>query len=225
MPEGTAVKRETEGRGARKAARGRPAGSVNRPKSLIPKNVGNKLLANMEAQLAPEQFEYLKGVVRDGKPIETKNEVDTLIALLTRNLYPALIHEMLPVEDGGLGGVYRKDVTDRLKIVHSLFNLRHQIDKNDEPEDTKSDTILTITAKRGFNLDRLGILVGQQPDSMERDSHRIGGESDPIRALPDTLSERPFEVSYSEQGSPDRVLDGDSDGGRVLRDDEDELQG
>jgi hypothetical protein len=179
----------------------------------------------MQEQLSPEQFDYLKGVIRDGKPIQTKDEIDTLIALLSRNLYPALIAEMLPPEEGGLGGVYRKDVTDRLKIVQGLLNLRHQIDKNDEPDNTKSDTILTITTKRGFNPERLGILIGQQSVSVERSPDGVGGRADEVRALPDSLSERPLDDEGSEQGAADWILNSHSDGGSTLGHDEDELQG
>lgn len=219
MPNGTAQKRPTEG--PRKGKRGRPPGSVNKSRSLVPRAVGNKLLEHMQEQLSPDQFEYLKGVVRDGKPIQTKDEIDTLIALLSRNLYPALIAEMLPPEEGGLGGVYRKDVTDRLKIVQGLLNLRHQIDKNDEPDDSKSDTILTVTAKRGFNLDRLGILVGQQPVSVDGSANGTRGQADEVRALPDTLSERPLDDEGGEQGAADWILDRHSDGGGALVNDED----
>lgn len=221
MPNGSAAVRTTEG--SRPGKRGRPAGSVNKSRSLVPKAVGAKLLDHMQEQLSPEQFDYLKGVIRDGKPIQTKDEIDTLIALLSRNLYPALIAEMLPPEEGGLGGVYRKDVTDRLKIVQGLLNLRHQIDKNDEPDNTKSDTILSITAKRGFNLDRLGILVGQQSVSLERSPDGVGGQADAVRALPDTLSERPLDDEGSEQGTADWILNSHSDGGSTLGHDTDEL--
>jgi hypothetical protein len=179
----------------------------------------------MQEQLSPDQFEYLKGVIRDGKPIETKNEIDVLIALLSRNLYPALISEMLPPEEGGLGGVYRKDVTDRLKIVQGLLNLRHQKDKFDEPDDSKSDTILTVTAKRGFNLDRLGILVGKQPDSVDGSADGVGGQADEVRALPDSLPERPLDDEGGEQGTADWILDRYSDGGGALVNDEDSVQG
>jgi hypothetical protein len=223
MPNGTAAVRSTEG--PRPGKRGRPKGSQNKSKALVPRNLGVKLLQSMERQLSPEQFDYIKGVVRDGKPIETKNELDTMIALLTRNLYPALVQEMLPVDEGGFGGHMRKDVTDRLKIVSSFLNLRYNIDKHDEPDSDKSDTILTVTAKRGFNAERLAILIGRQSDDMERSADGVGRQTNEIRALSDTLSERSFDVSGSEQGSSDRVLDSDSDGGRSLSDHETIVQG
>jgi hypothetical protein len=215
--------RTTEG--SRPGKRGRPKGSRNKSKSLIPANAGANLLRHMQEQLSPEQFEYLKGVVADGKPIQTKDEIDTLIALLSRNLYPALIGEMLPEEEGGSGGVYRKDVTDRLKIVQGLLNLRHQIDKRDVPEDDKSDTILTITGKRGFDIERLAILVGRPADRLDGSDNGVGEQADPIRAVPDQVLERPLYLENREQGPTDRVLDGDFDGGGALGDDSPELQG
>ena len=223
MPDTSAKARTTEG--SRPGKRGRPPGSKNKSRGLIPAKAGKQLLDHMQEQLSPEQFAYLKGVVADGKPIQTKDEIDTLIALLSRNLYPALIGEMLPEEEGGSGGVYRKDVTDRLKIVQGLLNLRHQIDKRDEPDTDKSDTILSITAARGFNVERLGILVGGQSGSLERSTDGTGREAYEIRALPDTLSERPLDVQSGEQGETDRVLYSHRDGGGARGDDEDELQG
>lgn len=219
----SASARTTEG--SRPGKRGRPAGSKNKSRSLVPATVGYKLLAHMEEQLSADQFEYLKGVVVEGKPIQTKEELDVLIALLTRNLYPALIQEMLPESEGGAGGVYRRDVTDRLKIVQGLLNLRHQKDKTDEPDSDKSDTILTITGRRGFNIERLGILVGGQSNGVDRSVDQLGERAYEVRALPDTLSERPLDVPSGEQGAADWVLDSDRDGGGSLSDHEDELQG
>ena len=223
MPNTGASVRSTEG--SRPGKRGRPKGSRNKSKGLIPYRVGQKLLGHMQEQLSPDQYDYLKGVVQDGRPIDTKNEIDTLITLLTRNLYPALIHEMMPEEEGGLGGIYRKDVTDRLKVIQGLLNLRHQKDKQDDPDSSKSDAILTITARRGFDLDRLGILIGKQPDHLDGSPDGTRGQTYEIGAVSDTVSERPLNLENSEQGETDRVLDSDSDGGGALVYDEDELQG
>lgn len=223
MSSTSATVRTTEG--SRPGKRGRPAGSKNKSKSLVPAAVGRRLLRNMEEQLSPEQFDYLKGVISEGRPIETRNEIDVLIALLTRNLYPALIQEMSPTEDGGAGGIYRKDVTDRLKIVQGLLNLRHQQDKRDEPDTDSNNTILTVTAKRGFDFERLAILVGKQPDSLVGGADGVGEPADTIRALPNSIPERQVSVSVGEQGETDRVLDSDSVRRGTLSDDEDELQG
>lgn len=223
MPNTAASVRTTEG--SRPGKRGRPTGSKNKSRSLIPASVGYTLLSHMEEQLSADQFDYLKGVIVEGKPIQTKEELDVLIALLTRNLYPALIQEMLPESEGGAGGLYRKDVTDRLKIVQGLLNLRHQKDKTDEPDSDQSDTILTITGRRGFDIERLGILVGGQSGSLDGSADGPRSRAYEVRALPDTVPERPLDVQGGEQGETDRVLDGNRDGGGTLRDYEGELQG
>lgn len=219
-----AIRRTTEG--SRPGKRGRPIGSKNRAKTGLGRELATKLMDHMQNQLSPEQFEYLKGVVRDGKPMETKQEIDTLITLLTRNLYPAIIQEMMPEDEGGLGGMYRKDVTDRLKLVRELLTLRHAHDKTESQDDGNSnETILTITAKRSLDLGRLGILVGTRTDSVGGSDNGTGRSADNIRALPDTLSERQEPVSASEQGSPDRVLDSVEYRDITRGDDEAEVQG
>lgn len=218
-----ASKRTTEG--SRPGKRGRPLGSRNKSKGLIGRELATKLIRNMEHQLSPEQFAYLQGVVRDGKPIETKQEIDTLLALLARNLYPALIHEMMPEDEGGLGGVYRKDVTDRLKLVREFLTLRSQIDHRESKDDEQvGNDIITITSKRGLNIERLGVLVGSRTDSVGGDFDRIGRSADEVGAVPDTVSERPLLVSHSEQGSPDRVLDGSEPRDSARSDDAPEVQ-
>lgn len=205
MPNGTAIKRSTEG--SRPGKRGRPPGSRNKPKALLGRDLAAKLLKHMQDQLSPANYEYLVGVVKDGKPIETKNEIDTLIALVTRNLYPAILMEMLPPEEGGLGGQYRKDVTDRLKLVRELLTLRNDIDKRESPDDDGTQPLLTITARRGLDVGRLGILIGQRTDSVGGSPDGTGRSADEVRALPDKLSERQIVISDSEQGETDRVLD------------------
>src|SRR5688500_12078137 len=219
-----AVKRSTEG--SRPGKRGRPKGSRNRAKTLLGRELATKLMEHMQSQLSPEQFEYLKGVVRDGKPMQTKQEIDTLITLLTRNLYPAIIQEMMPEDEGGLGGEYRKDVTDRLKLVRELLTLRHAHDKTESQDDGNSnETILTITGRRGLDLGRLGILVSSGADRLGGGDNGTGRTADDIRALPDTLSERQEPIPHREQGTADRILDGSEYRDFARGDDEAEIQG
>jgi hypothetical protein len=172
--------------------RGRPPGVKNKPKSLVPTELANELLLKMESMVPPEHFKYLKGVIKDGKAVSTKQELDTLILLLNRNLWPALVAEgrltksskvedIVDVdpdkedkEDDEKGPVFRKDVTERLKVLNSLLTLRHQIEKNEVSPDDGSQPLLTIFAKRGVSS-RLGILIG---------------EVEPPKALPAVTEER-----------------------------------
>lgn len=163
-----------------KKRRGRPKGSTNKPKSLVPKELANELLLIMKDQLPPEHFEYMKSVIKDGGAISTKQELDTMLLLLGRNLYPFLIKETQPelvlnsegqpVVNEETGEVlvrqpeFRKDVTERLKVWKSLLDTRANIEKNEKPEDDGESPVLKLWASRGMQ-GRVAILMqGVTPD-------------------------------------------------------------
>lgn len=172
---GTGEKRATRIATTRRG-RGRPPGVKNKSKSLIPTELAEQLLLKMESIVPPEHFKYLKGVIKDGKAVSTKQELDTLILLLNRNLWPALVAESspakslsIPVDDETaermaeeVGPVFRKDVTERLKVLNSLLTLRHQIEKNENDPNDDRRPLLEIFANRGVG-GRIGILIGNVP--------------------------------------------------------------
>lgn len=225
MPNKDVPQRDTEGpRKGSPGRPGRPPGARNKPKGAIGRVQAAQLLDAMKDQLSAEQFDYLVGVVKDGKPIQTKNELDTVIALTGRSLIPALVAEMLPEEDGGSGGKYKRDINDRLKSFKDMLALRHQIEKHESPDDdSNQQTILTLRAKRGVNLDRIGILIGGQPALVGGNADGDRRSADEVGTLPDQLPERPLLVSSSQQSPPDRILDGAERGEPALAGDEDEL--
>lgn len=153
-----------------KRGRGRPPGQKNKPKSLVPAELANEMLIRLEGTVPKEHFAYLKGVVKGGKAISTKQELDVLILLLNRNIWPALMEEtdgqeVLEFdEDGSVLGskkqtVFRKDVTDRLKVLQSLLNLRATIERREEDAAADEESpILKIWAARGMQ-DRVAILL------------------------------------------------------------------
>lgn len=175
---------ENAARAGRRGQRGpgRPKGSANKPKSLVPKELASELLLIMKDQLPPEHFEYMKGVIKDGKAISTKQELDTMLLLLGRNLYPFLILETAqkqkvdadnnPVftDDGQPVWVepeFRKDVTERLKVWKSLLDTRAGIEKNEKPEDDGEAPVIKLWASRGME-GRLAILMqGVTPNGPE----------------------------------------------------------
>lgn len=203
---------------------GRPVGSKNKPKSLIPTELAEAMLLTMEKQLPPEHFAYMKGVIKDGKAISTKQELDALVLLLSRNLYPALISETMPHigkdedgEDVDTGPVFRRDVTERLKVLNSLLSLRHQIDKRDDGDNGEQKPLLKVWADRNLN-GRFAILVdgrplgpsGDEQVGLAGDADRAGRGADEARAVPNPLPERPLALPSGEQGEADWLLDGDS---------------
>lgn len=153
--------------------RGRPKGSQNKPKSLVPKELAHELLLIMKDQLPPEHFEYMKSVIKDGGAISTKQELDTMLLLLGRNLYPFLIKETQPTVKRDADGnpvfgddglelfeepAFRKDVTERLKVWKSLLDTRAQIEKNEKPEDAGESPVLKLWADRNMT-GRIGVLI------------------------------------------------------------------
>ena len=193
--------RSTEG--SRPGKRGRPLGSKNKPKGLVPSELTEKMLPTLQKQLSPESFEYIEGVLKKGKPIETKRELDVMIAMLARNLIAAITHETTGLEDHG----FRKDITERLKILNSMLTLRHQIEKaSDEGNKPGESVLLKLVGDRKL-LDgkRLGILVGDGASPVAGDADRTGRQAVRAGAVPDSLPERPLLGTSGEQVEADRL--------------------
>lgn len=228
-----------------KRQRGRPPGAKNKPKELIPSDVANSLLLQMKDVLPPEHFEYLRSAIREGKVISTKREVQTMMLLLSRNLYPAMVEEMkgekkvvidpdvaeemgieITGEDAAPKITFRKDITERLKVLLGFANLAYQMEKgDDEGSDTRKKPIFEVYSRRGMDGTRIRALIGIESDDM-------GGSINVNRrpalvsgAVSDQLPERQIDVSDSEQVETGGVLYVDIDRDNPRSDDEKELQG
>lgn len=193
--------RSTEG--SRPGKRGRPKGSKNKPKGLVPSEMTEVMLPTLQKQLSPESFAYVEGVLKKGKPIETKRELDVMIAMLARNLIAALTNETLALQEVG----FRKDITERLKILNSMLTLRHQIEKVSNDGDKPGEQVLLKLVGDRNILDgrRLGILVGDAASGVAGDTDRAGRETVRVGAVPSPVPERPLLGEGSEQVEADRV--------------------
>lgn len=156
--------------------RGRPVGSRNKSKSLVPTELAEQMLIRFEGQIPAEHFDYLRKVIKGGGAISTERELDILILLLGRNLHPALVEELkgeseveIDPDTGEVMGmtnkvVFRKDVTERLKVLNSLLGLRHQVEKSKDGGISAEQPLLKIVADRSLmSGGRLGILIGGVP--------------------------------------------------------------
>lgn len=194
MPSDLAARRSTEGprKGAiaRGKRTGRPPGAKNKPKGLIPLPLAEDIIKSLQPMLPPEQMRYLRSVVKDGAALDTRKELDTLILLLNRSIWPALAYEAIPYDDPtdrvtkavtgegvktgeeGEDGepevtdkrppttILRKDVTDRLKVLTSLLNMRAGLDKSQSSkDDEEAQPILKLFAARGIDT-RIAVLMG-----------------------------------------------------------------
>lgn len=178
-----------------KRGRGRPPGAKNKSKSLVPTELASEMLLAFEGQIPAEHFSYLKSVVKGGGVVSTEKELDILIVLLGRNLHPALIGEMggeeevtVDEETGEISTtrkvVFRRDVTERLKVLNSLLSLRHQVEKAKDDGKDGSAPLLTIVADRNLlDSGRLGVLVGRVSGPMVGDADGVGRPTIPPRTV------------------------------------------
>lgn len=192
-----------------KAARGRPKGSRNKTKALIPTELASQLLLEMKEVLPPDHYEYIRKVVREGAAVSVQREVQIMLLLLGRNLLPAILEETRKKddEDGQEDAYFRKDVTERLKVWNSLASILHQLEKNEPESNTREKPIAEIFARSGVDGDRIAILIGTEQRNMGREPVRVGGEQDTTGTVPDQLPERQIDVQDSEQVPAVRVLD------------------
>ena len=181
-----------------KRGRGRPVGSRNKSKSLVPTELADQLLIQFEGVIPPEHFDYLKKVVKGGETVSTERELDILILLLGRNLHPALIAEVngedevqIDPDTGEITGTvkkvtFRRDVTERLKVLNSLLGLRHQIDKGkDEGKDGEQPLVKIVADRNLLDGGRLGILVGRVSGPVVGDIDGTGRTAIPARTVSD----------------------------------------
>lgn len=189
--------------GPRPGKRGRPKGSRNKPKGLIPSELTEVMLPTLQKQLSPESFEYIEGVLKKGRPIETKRELDVMIAMLARNLIAAITHETGGLEQHG----FRKDITERLKILNSMLTLRHQIDKASDDGNKPGESVLLKLVGDRKLLDgrRLGVLVGDATGSLVGDADGPGREAVRVGAVSSPVPERPLLGAGGEQVEADRL--------------------
>lgn len=175
---------------------GRPRGSKNKPKGIITSEVTEKMLPVLQKQLSPESYEYVKGVLKQGRPIETKRELDVMIAMLARNLIAALADETMNLDAG-----FRKDLTERLKVINSMLTLRHQIEKNSDDGSKPGESVLVkvIGDRKLLDNGRLGVLVGVQPGGVAGTVDGTGRTPDRVGAVSDQLPERPLLSTSGEQ--------------------------
>lgn len=210
--------------------RGRPKGSKNKPKALIPKEVANDLLGVVKQTLPPELYDEMKQAVKSGKNISTINEARILMKLMGPPVWQRLIEEVQPKKaavidadpdlideigplPGDEQGGFDKDLNERLKV---LINLMQFVAKLEQQEDDQSSNtekpILEIIARRGLDSERIKFLVGVESSDVGGSADGTGRAEGSIRAISDKVPERQIDISNSEQEPTVRVLDADSTG-------------
>lgn len=194
--------------------RGRPKGSLNKPKALIPKDMALTILDKMEPMMEKEEYDYHKSVILHGKKVAVERELDILILLLRSQMVPALISELegeqLPegVEDTQEGVIkmpeFRKDVTERLKVLISLIELKARQERLKDDGPTSDNPIAKIFINRNIGTDRLRIAIESQPGDMGGSANESESGTYEIRNVSDSVLERPIALPGRSEGEADR---------------------
>lgn len=199
---------------------GRPKGSKNSPKGLIPAELADKFLDSVRPLLPEQHYQEMRLAVKEGKAISTVTEAKIMLKLLGPSLMRRLINEYDPLkgmdqevaEELGIStdeSEFKKDTNDRLKVWMDLLKLVHQMESAENAAEghSKKKPLTEITIKRGLDGSRLALLVGIESGNVGRDADGTGRETITIRTLSDSLSERQEPVQDSVQEQAVGVLD------------------
>lgn len=188
--------------------RGRPPGSRNKPKSLIPAELALDILSVMRERLPDDHYRYMEAVIKKGEAISTTKELDVLITLVRASVMPYLAMEAMPrvqtdidgdpvLDEEGNPKTYfpgiNRDATDRLKLLNSLLSLKDSVErrKADEDDPDAQPLIVKLAGARGLLADggRLALLVGG-PGGLAGDADGTGRRALPARTVSGEVPER-----------------------------------
>jgi hypothetical protein len=199
--------------------RGRPVGSRNKPKGLIPKEFATEFLGVIRQILPPEHYEEMRAAIQEGKSISTLAEARITLKLMGPPIWQRLLEESRPKEKSSdidpdalaeIGGApeprlsFSRDLNERMKIYLSLIDFIDKSERrDDEAADPRQKPILEVFARRGIDSERLRILVGVESGSLGGNPDSAGGQAPDTRAIPDTLPERQGSVPDTEEVTTD----------------------
>lgn len=198
---------------------GRPRGSKNKATGLIPTELADKFLDSVRPLLPPEHYEEMKAAVRGGKAISTVTEAKIMLKLMGPSLMRRLIDEYDPdkgvdpdvlAETGPRDIEFKKDTNERLKVWMDLLGMVNKMENIEDAAQghSKAKPLTEITIKRGLDAGRLTFLLGSESGSVGGDADGTGRETITVRAISDSLPERPLDIQDSEQESSTGILDG-----------------
>lgn len=197
--------------------RGRPAGSKNKPKALIPKELASDFLGVIKEMLPPEYYADMRDAIRNGKNISTINEAKILLKLMGPPVWLRLIEESRPVQqpspdfDDDLADEigyepepkvrpFDKDLNERLKVMLQIMQFISKVESEEDESDNSQKPILEIIARRGINSERVKFLVGVESGDVGGNPDGTGRLPAGTRTVSGEVPERQVDISDSEQG-------------------------
>lgn len=208
-----------------KRQRGRPKGSKNKSKPLITKEMQDAMLERLLPAVAGDtaHASYLKGVIKEGKPVEIVRELDTLILLLRQQMVSSLLSEIegkqLPegIEDPIANESdikvpeLRKEVTERLKVLLSMIEIKMRHERANDDANNPDNPVAAIFLRRGLAGDRLRIAFEHQSGDLGGSPNDTERPADDVGEVPVALLERPIALPGRGEGKADRTIDHDFD--------------
>lgn len=216
---------------AEKKRIGRPLGSKNKAKGLIPNELADQFLGVVKELLPPEYYEEMKDAIKRGKHISTLTEAKITLKLLGPPVWRALLEEgkgpqpkpadLDPEildevgetnEVKATASAFTRSLNERLKVYLQLLTFIDSVEKRlDERADPKKSKLLVEFANRGYDGDRLRQVAALQPGGVGGSTDRVGGEQDQSGAIPDPVLERHEPVQDNSEEPPVWVVDMHSD--------------
>jgi len=196
--------------------RGRPTGSKNKPKALIPKELASDFLGVIKDMLPPEYYADMRDAIRNGKNISTISEAKILLKLMGPPVWLRLIEESRPIQeppsdfDDDLADEigyepqskvrpFDKDLNERLKVMLQIMQFISKIESEEDESDSSQKPILEIIARRGINSERVKFLVGIESGDVGGNTDGTGRVSIGARTVSGEVPERQIDVSDSQQ--------------------------
>lgn len=219
-------------------ARGRPKGSRNKPKALIPKELASEFLGVVRDILPEEYYKEMRDSIRSGKNISTINEAKILMKLMGPPVWQRLIEESRSVEqvpelDPELAGEigpepprvrpFDRDLNERLKVLLAVMQFVDKMEKQDDQQDNSEKPFLEIFARRGIDAARIEVVTRREPRLVGGDSDGVGRPAIDAGTIPDSVPERQVNLQDSEQVETVRVLNDDISGDDSFSEREEEL--
>lgn len=175
---------------------GRPLGSKNKPRGLIPKELASEFLGIIKDMVPTEYYEEMRGAIREGKAISTLTEAKITLKLMGPPIWRRLISEGKPIDETK-PIEFSRDLNERLKVYTGLMAFIEKVEDEQEPDNSKKP-IFEIFAGRGVDAGRVKFLLGYESGAVGGDSDEVGGETLVARTVSGELPERQGDVQDSQ---------------------------
>jgi len=221
---------------------GRPPGSKNKAKPLIPKELAQEMLDVLKPILPESDYDRIRSAIHEGKAISTLAEAKITLKLMGPSIWYRLLAEArikkpkknttdpdlageLGIDDEEDMVRFDRDLNERLKIYQNFLDMINKWERLDAGQsDTKAQPLIEVVKRSGFNGERFSITIGDQYGSVDRNLDEAGGEDSTVGAFSDQVPQRQIIIEDRQQIPAVRLLNDSERRSDPFRRDEEELQ-